>query len=128
MASSGDLARLLLSRAAEDEAAARELLPVDRVTDAIIAFHAQQAVEKVLKAVLASRDVGFPFTHDLRALEELCASNGITIPSELDDLDLLTPYAARARYEAPDPATVDRKTALSLASAALDWGVGVIDA
>jgi HEPN domain-containing protein len=128
MATSGDLARLLLSRAAEDEAAARELLPVDRVTDAIIAFHAQQAVEKVLKAVLASREVEFPFTHDLRALEEQCASNGITIPSELDDLDLLTPYAARARYEAPDPATVDRKTALALASAALEWGTGVVNA
>jgi len=40
MATSGDLARLLLSRAAEDEAAARELLPVDRVTDAIIALYA----------------------------------------------------------------------------------------
>jgi HEPN domain len=78
--------------------------------------------------VLASREVEFPFTHDLRALEEQCASNGITIPSELDDLDLLTPYAARARYEAPDPATVDRKTALALASAALHWGLGVIDA
>jgi HEPN domain-containing protein len=128
MATSGDLARLLLSRAAEDEAAARELLPVDRVTDAIIAFHAQQAVEKVLKAGLASREVEFPFTHDLRALEELCASSGITIPSELDDLDLLTPYAARARHEAPHPATVDRKTALALASAALEWGLGVIDA
>jgi HEPN domain-containing protein len=128
MATSGDLARLLLSRAAEDEAAARELLPIDRVTDAIIAFHAQQAVEKVLKAVLASREVEFPFTHDLRALEELCASNGITIPSELDDLDLLTPYAARARYEAPDPGTVDRKTALGLASAALEWGLGVVNA
>ena len=117
----------LLSRAAEDEAAARELLPVDRVTDAIIAFHAQQTVEKVLKAVLALREVEFPFTHDLRALEEQCASNGIVVPSELENLDLLTPYAARARYEAPDPATVDRKTALALASTALDWGRGIID-
>jgi HEPN domain-containing protein len=127
MASSGDLARLLLGRAAEDETAARELLPIDRVTDAIVAFHAQQAVEKVLKAVLASREVDFPLTHDLRALEELCTSRGITVPTELSDVDRLTPYAARARYEAPDPATVDRTTALALASAALEWGLGVID-
>jgi HEPN domain-containing protein len=126
MASSGDLARLLLGRAAEDETAARELLPIDRVTDAIVAFHAQQAVEKVLKAVLASRDIDFPLTHDLRALEELCTSNGITVPAELANVDRLTPYAARARYEAPDPTTVDRKTALALASAALEWGTGVI--
>jgi HEPN domain-containing protein len=127
MASSGDLARLLLDRAAEDEAAARELLPIDRVTDAIVAFHAQQAVEKVLKAVLASRDIDFPLTHDLGALEELCTSNGITVPAQLADVDRLTPYAARARYEAPDPATVDRNAALALASAALEWGLGVID-
>lgn len=44
------------------------------------------------------------------------------IPDELAELDRLTPYAARARYEAPDPATVDRETALTLASAALAWG------
>lgn len=121
MASSEDLARLLLERAAEDETAARELLPLPRVTDAIVAFHAQQAVEKALKAVLASRQVEFPFTHDLAALEELCANRGIDIPSELAEVDRLTPYAARTRYGAADPATVDRDSALALASAALAW-------
>lgn len=116
MASSRDLARLLLARAAEDATAASELLLIGRVTDAIVAFHAQQAVEEVLKAVLASREIDFPLTHDLRALEELCTSNGIATPAELADVDRLTPYAARARYEAPDPATVGRKTAIALAT------------
>jgi len=32
------------------------------VADAILGFHAQQAVEKSLKAVLASADVQFPYT------------------------------------------------------------------
>ena len=126
MATSGDLARVLLARAAEDEAAARALLPITDVTDSMVAFHAQQTVEKSLKAVLASRGVEFPFTHDLGALEELCTSAGIAIPAELAELDRLTPYAARARYEAPDPATVDRGTALSLASAALEWGRTIV--
>jgi HEPN domain-containing protein len=121
MATSADLARLLLARAADDEAAARALLPVTDVTDSMVAFHAQQTAEKALKAVLASRGIEFPFTHDLGALEELCTSSNIAIPGELADLDRLTPYAARARYEAPDPGTVDRVTALALASA-LEWG------
>ena len=41
--------------------------------------------------MLASRDIDFPLTHDLRALEELCTSNGITIPAKLGDADRLTP-------------------------------------
>jgi len=126
MATSRDLARILLAHAEEDETAAHTLLPVAQVTDAIVAFHAQQTVEKVLKAVLASRDIEFPFTHDLGLLEELCTSSGIAIPDELAEIDRLTPYAARARYEAPDPATVDRETALALASAALAWGRATI--
>jgi HEPN domain-containing protein len=126
MATAGDLGRLLLARAAEDETAARELVPIAQVTDAIVAFHAQQSVEKSLKAVLASRGIEFPFTHDLGMLEELCTNGGIALPADLADLDRLTPYAARARYGAPDPATVDRQTALGLAAAALDWARALV--
>ena len=38
--------------AIDDEFAARSLLPVEGVTDAILGFHTQQAVEKATKAVL----------------------------------------------------------------------------
>jgi HEPN domain-containing protein len=105
---------------------ARALLPITNATDSMVAFHAQQTVEKSLKAVLGSRGVEFPFTHDLGALEELCTSAGIAIPAELAELDRLTPYAARARYEAPNPATVDRGTARSPAAAALEWGRAIV--
>lgn len=57
MATGRDLAEQLLRRAADDEAAARAMLPLEPVTDAIVGFHAQQAVEKSLKAVLAARNV-----------------------------------------------------------------------
>ncbi len=49
-----DLAEQLLRRAADDETAARAMLPLESVTNAIVGFHAQQAVEKSLKAVLAA--------------------------------------------------------------------------
>jgi hypothetical protein len=71
MASSADLAATLLELAAEDELMARSLLPVEGVTDAGIGLHAQQAVEKSLKAVLAFHGVEFPFTHDLDGLVRL---------------------------------------------------------
>ena len=43
---------LLLRKAAQDEFAIQKLLPDPASADEIIGFHAQQAVEKTLKAVL----------------------------------------------------------------------------
>jgi HEPN domain-containing protein len=49
---------LLLRKAAQDEALLGEVLTSDQVSDEIIGFHCQQAVEKLLKALLP-RDRGF---------------------------------------------------------------------
>jgi HEPN domain-containing protein len=45
-----------------------------------VCFHAQQAVEKAMKAVLLARKVDFPLTHDLEALMDIGQKAGITIP------------------------------------------------
>jgi HEPN domain-containing protein len=68
MSDPADVPNVLLDRAAEDELMARSLLPIEGVTDAGVGFHAQQAVEKALKAVLALKGVEFPYSHDLDAL------------------------------------------------------------
>jgi HEPN domain-containing protein len=120
MAESADLARELLGLASDDEAAARAMLPVDSVTDAIVGFHAQQAVEKALKAVLAAHETEFPFIHNLGYLAELCNKNAIALPKALDGLDDLTPFAAMLRYGSPEQ-TIERQTALSWATAAVEW-------
>jgi HEPN domain-containing protein len=65
------------------------------VSDAIVGFHAQQAVEKALKAVLAERGATYPFTHDVGLVMALCEDAGIVVPLSLADADLLTPYGAR---------------------------------
>jgi HEPN domain-containing protein len=57
MASEQDLAEQLLRRADEDAAGAGAMLPIDEVADVLVCFHAQQAVEKALKAVLAAHGV-----------------------------------------------------------------------
>ncbi len=97
MASQLDLAQQLLRRATDDQAAASALLEVAGVSNAIVGFHAQQAVEKALKAVLAARAVDFPFSHDLGLLMALCKREGIPISPDLAEADLLSPYGARLR-------------------------------
>lgn len=49
----------LLKKAANDLVAARATLATETATDTIC-FHAQQAVEKSLKAILALYDVEYP--------------------------------------------------------------------
>lgn len=55
MASQQDLAEQLLRRTDTDATGARAMLPIDEVADVLVCFHAQQAVEESLKAVLAAR-------------------------------------------------------------------------
>ena len=47
-----------------------------------ICFHAQQAAEKALKAVLIHRNVDFPFTHDLEELLDTLDETDIALPTE----------------------------------------------
>ncbi len=96
------------------------MLSVGSVTDAIIGFHAQQAVEKALKAVLASQKVEFPYVHNLGYLAELCQKHAIELPEALDGLDDLTPFAAMLRYGSPEQ-SIGRQTALNWATAAVEW-------
>jgi HEPN domain-containing protein len=121
MTGDGELARQLLERADDEVAAARALLDVPDVSDFIIGFHAQQAVEKALKAVLAMGAVEYPFTHDLELLVALCERAALTIPAEFAEVRRLSPYAAQLRYGAGGPSVVDRSTALRWATVAVDW-------
>jgi HEPN domain-containing protein len=64
MSEPADAPSVLLDLATADEFAARSLLPVEGITDGVLGFHTQQAVEKALKAVLAVNGVEFPYSHD----------------------------------------------------------------
>jgi HEPN domain-containing protein len=63
-----------------------------------ICFHAQQAVEKALKAVLLFCKVDFPLTHDIEELIDIFDKVGISLPSDFLDAGILTPYAVETRY------------------------------
>jgi HEPN domain-containing protein len=127
MASQQDLAEQLLRRADTDAVGARAMLPIDEVADVLVCFHAQQAVEKALKAVLAARGVEFPFIHDISGLAKLCSEAGAPLPGDLDGADLLTPYAAGLRYDDDTVQAVERETASRWATSAVQWARGLVE-
>ena len=63
-----------------------------------VCFHAQQAAEKALKAVLLLSQIEFPLTHDIIELIDIYEIHGITLPEDFDDAAVLTPYAVETRY------------------------------
>lgn len=85
-----------LTRAAEDLAVARVLLPRPDLTN-MVTFHAQQAVEKALKAVIEEMDLGFVRTHSLTRLYELVQPH-YSVIEDMDMLDRLDAAYIEARY------------------------------
>lgn len=112
---------LLIDSASQDVAACKLLADSPGIGDAIVGFHAQQAIEKSLKAVLSARMIEFRRTHDLISLLDLLQDNGVLAPPEADWLDELNPYAVEARYGTIGPGGLDRTRALRAAEHVLQW-------
>lgn len=62
-----------------------------------VCFHAQQCVEKYLKAFLTHRGIDFPKVHDLKQIVALLPE-GLKIPLGREEQDKLTEYATVMRY------------------------------
>lgn len=62
-----------------------------------LCFHAQQAVEKTLKAVLVFLEIHYPTTHNIRTLLDFLAER-MEIPQVVEEAAGLTGYAVESRY------------------------------
>lgn len=122
-----DEALLLLRKAREDADAVRKLAPDAEIADSIVGFHAQQAAEKALKAVLAGTGDEFPWTHDLRHLIDMLDEAGMPLPERLRETRTLAPWAVEFRYGGTIDDQLDRAQALMLADGALVWAQNQID-
>jgi HEPN domain-containing protein len=120
-----EVAELLLEKARGDLAAAQLLAADERQADHVVGFHAQQAVEKSIKAVLAIREVEIPLTHDLAFLISL-AEDGGSVPADLKGAAWLTPWAGGWRYDT-EASPVDRPLAIATAESAVRWSRTLID-
>ena len=107
------------------DAAERDLLTLQGMTAGVpeesFGFHVQQAAEKVFKAWLALLGETYPLTHNLEALLDLLADQGVeTHPFR--ELIGYTPYAVEFRYEGVGARTepIDRDETLALVEALLE--------
>ena len=119
------LARGWFLKAESDLNTARRMVQSDGPYDTAC-FHAQQAVEKYLKGLLAFRRQPFPPTHDLEELQHLGEALSAWPLAGLD-LSELSSYAIEVRYDFefwPDRPTAE--DALSLATEVRKRVLGVI--
>ncbi len=73
-----------------------------------VCYHSQQAIEKLMKAVLIRNAITPPFTHDLRILDTLLKPTSPEWASVADDLRFLALAAVQYRYPGE---CADRKAA-----------------
>lgn len=118
-----EVARLMLEKATGDLTALRTLAVDQNQADHVVGFHAQQAIEKSIKAVLASREIEIPMTHDLGYLVTLVEA----LPPEVAESRWLTPWAGGWRYDA-EGSPIDREKAVHAAERAVSWSTEVVQA
>jgi HEPN domain-containing protein len=87
-----------LEKAEDDWRLSRRLARDSKSYAEATAFHAQQAVEKYLKAFLTWHQVEFPKTHDIKRLLELANTCDPKLAEELSNAADLTAYAVEYRY------------------------------
>jgi HEPN domain-containing protein len=98
MRSAVERARGLVHKSDHDFAIARLGLQHREALD-MVCFHLQQALEKLLKAVLECHEIEYPPTHSLVALLDLAQPVAPSLGVFGGLLPEYMPYAVRARYD-----------------------------
>lgn len=111
------LVRQWVRKAEQDLAASEALLSADPSLSHTACFHAQQAVEKYLKALLTWHQVEFPKTHAIEQLLDLLNLVDTETASRLSQAANLTPYAVDLRYpgDQPEPDEDEARAAVDIA-------------
>ncbi len=89
--------------------------------EAAIGFHAQQAIEKALKAVLFLFGVEFRRTHDLEELASMLQDIGHKLPVQIESLRYINPYAVEFRYQEGELGGLGRDALLPIVTAVTQW-------
>jgi HEPN domain-containing protein len=88
-----------------------------------LCFHAQQAAEKAIKALLIRHGVKFPYVHDLAALLTRLERATGDLPDSIRQAERLTQFAVETRYPgtAPPVGEKEYQEAVELAGEVLRW-------
>jgi len=121
-------AHLFLQKAEQDEIVLAKLRGDFDVGDEILGFHAQQAVEKRLKSVLAFHEIEFDRVHSIAYLAALLDRHGVDLPACRDQMEELTPWASSARYDNLLDGILDRDGIEGVALASREWAEKIVGA
>ncbi len=95
----------------------------------MLCFHAQQAVEKAIKAVIIYNKSDYPKTHDIEFLLSQLSKKGIEVPALISESKYLSQYATSSRYP-DDDLMIDRKEYLEAVKSAVlvvKWAKSVVN-
>jgi HEPN domain-containing protein len=94
-----------------------------------LCFNAQQAAEKAFKAVCLAKGIEIPRTHSLVHLMDILEAEGMEIPIDIKDADILTQYAVQSRYPGimEEITKSEYRDALRLSAQVVFWAEGIID-
>jgi len=117
-----EIVRQWLAKAEQDMKAGEALLVAEPPILYPACFHAQQAAEKYLKALLTWYQIEFPKTHAIEQLLDLVKDAEPETASSLRDAVALTPYGVDIRYpgDQPEPNSEEAREAVELARTVRD--------
>jgi len=87
-----------VKKAEEDYKAIKILLGANEFPPSVVGFHAQQCVEKYLKAFLVDHGAKPPRIHDLVELNSRCVEIDPNFKGISDSLHILNPFSIGIRY------------------------------
>jgi HEPN domain-containing protein len=93
-----------------------------------LCFHAQQAAEKAIKALLIKLDVNFPYVHDLAELLTLVEKAGQAVPESVRQAERLNKFAVFTRYPGIAPSIKEKEYRETVETAArvVNWAENII--
>jgi HEPN domain-containing protein len=105
------------------------MFDAESFSEEIFGFHAQQSIEKALKAWIASRGLEYPKSHDVSALIMIPEDHGEDL-SKFSNLEDYTVFAVQYRYEAYDETEepLDRREVIDSTGSLLAYVENVLNA
>jgi len=103
------------------------LRPIPEAELAALGFHAQQAAEKAIEAVIVTAGLELNRTHDLAALASMMLTAGINPPLTLDELRLLNPFAVEFRYDEEIVPLISREQLADMLDRLMAWSCHFVE-
>jgi len=106
-----------IEKAEEDYRVAKREHQTRPAAYSAVCFHAQQCVEKYLKALLQEHELVFQRTHDLEALMKLGLPFIPALATHQESLQWLTAFAVEVRYPGMKASKKDAERCVQIATA-----------